>query len=119
MLEEAARQALESTPAGSRSGALFLLYQAAYPLGESIVSPLLRHLIALQKSPPHWRVSHALVHALAMHSVIAPDSFSLMISSVSNPRIFAGLTAASLWNLHSHVNFFGRHDPHTRNSKAE
>ena len=87
VLDECVRQALQSTPAGSRSEALYLLYQAAYPLGQRIVAPLLRHLSALQESAPHWRASRALAHALAMHSVIAPDSFSSIVSSVRDPRI--------------------------------
>ena len=87
VLDEAVRQVLQATPAGSRSEALFLLYHAAYPMGQRIVAPLLGHLVALQESCSHWRASRALVHALAMHSVIAPDSFSSIISSVRDPKI--------------------------------
>lgn len=109
VLDEAMRQALVSTPAGSRAEALFLLYQAAYPLGQPAVAPLFRHLTALQESSPHWRASRALVHALAMQSVRAPDSFSSIISSVRDARIARRVHRYIALGLTQPREFFGRH----------
>lgn len=89
VLHVAFQEAQQSCPVGSRAEALFLLYQAAHPLGGRSVDPLLRQLAALQRSDPHWRVSRALVRAGAMHSVIAPDSLQSIIQSIGDPKLTA------------------------------
>lgn len=89
VLHAALQEAQQACPVGSRAEALFLLYQAAYPLGGRSVEPLLRELAVLQGAEPHWRVSRALVHAGAMHSVIAPDSLQSIIQLIRDPKLTA------------------------------
>ncbi|MES2707253.1 MAG: hypothetical protein V4726_11695 [Verrucomicrobiota bacterium] len=89
VLHMALQEARQSCPVGSRAEALFLLYQAAHPLGGRIVDRLFRELAALPQSDPHWRVSRALVRAGAMHSVIAPDTLQSIIQLIGDPKLTA------------------------------
>ena len=89
VLDEALRQALQATPAGSRAEALTLLYEAAFPLGARTVTPILRHLLALQQTAPHWRCTRALVWVLAMHASIDPGTFQSILDQVPDPKIKA------------------------------
>jgi hypothetical protein len=89
LLRVALQHSLQASPNGSRGEALFLLYQAAYPLGVRTVEPLLRHLASFHESAPHWRVTRALVHAGAMHSVISPNTVRIIFHSVGDSRLTA------------------------------
>jgi len=94
VLQEAVCQALQASPAGSRAEALFLLYQAACPLGRRSLDPLLGHLAALYQQAPHWRCARAVVHACAIHSVIEGNSFQTALKSLSDPGLITRIHRA-------------------------
>ncbi len=75
VLGEAVRQALR----GTVSPASGSLSNGSARRGAAVGTP--------QESSPHWHASRALVHALAMHSVVAPDSCFSILSPVRDPRI--------------------------------
>jgi hypothetical protein len=108
VLDEALRRALQATPAASRSEALYLLYNAPFPLGARAVTPLLRHLLALQEAQPHWRCTRALVWALAMHSTIDPGTFDSILKHLPNPKIAARVHRCIALGLTRPREFFWR-----------
>jgi hypothetical protein len=108
MLRVALAHSLQASPNGSRGEALFLLYQAAYPFGIRTVEPLLRHLASFHGSAPHWRVTRALVHAAAMHSVIAPDSFRGIFQRIGDSKLTARVDRYVSLGLTQPREFFGR-----------
>jgi hypothetical protein len=89
LLRSAIEEALKASPNGSRGEALFLLYQAAYPLGTRCVEPILRHLFRLHGTAAHWRVTRAAAHAGAMHAVQAADAVRSMLDAAGDPKLTA------------------------------
>lgn len=107
-LEEATREIRQTTPASSRAEGLILLYQAAWPLGPKAATPLLRQLLTVQQSEPdpHWRTTRALVHALAMHSVLDPATFPGLLAAVGNAKVVTRIHRAMALGLTSPRGFF-------------
>lgn len=88
-LEDAVAIARLARPLPSRSESLFLLYQAAFPLGPRTVGPLVRHMIAVWKERPHWRSERNVVCALAMLSRVAREDQIDLLELIEDPKIAA------------------------------
>ena len=73
-------------PASSRSEALFLLFQAAFQLGDDMTTRLARLLLAIHEGSGHWRARRNLVDALAMLSGQDATSARALVESISDDR---------------------------------
>lgn len=103
--------AARATPAGSRAEALCLLYQAAWPLGPQRIGPVIVRLIALHEQEPHWRCARAVVHALAIHSSVAPEDTERMLRPLHQryPKLAARVRRAIALDLTAPRSFFQAH----------
>ena len=110
VLSEATIVARGTTPAPSRSEALFLLFQAAYPLGNRTVSPLARMLAETWLVQPNWRSERNLVHTLAMVSALNSDEYHSILASVSDDRVNRRVQRAIGKGFTTPRNFFDNDD---------
>lgn len=87
-LHRALEYARRAEPPASRSEALFLLFQAACPLGVDSAAPLVTMLAEIWRSQPEqWRCARALVSALAILSTLAPEETDRILCKVGDERI--------------------------------
>jgi hypothetical protein len=69
---------------GSRSEALFHLYQASFPLGKSATLLVLERIISVAKLSPSWRSGRAAVDALVIHA--GEDKFTSLTLAEELPE---------------------------------
>ncbi len=87
VLSSAIKLASHASPAGSRAEALFLLFQAAYPLGSRMIAPLVDQLLRLNIQSPHWRCSRAFISSVAMLFAIVPDDCERILAALTDQRL--------------------------------
>jgi hypothetical protein len=105
-LGEALATAGLAEPLPSRSEALFLIYQAAFPLGPRTVEPLVRKMVEVWKARPHWRSERNVVCALAILSSIAAKEAASVLDSLGDSKISARVSRQISLKFTNPRNFF-------------